>query len=263
MTLGSAFAALFAIALLPLAVDAQTASPPPAGTFEDITIGEPMVDLRQAFGDPIRVFSSGDSTIWRYLTHEGSAYTDVIVKNNVAQSVTLLSRTDGAAYTDPRGVAFGMSADQVIAKLGAPARRSTNADDQSLDLWYYALPYGWIYEFHRDRLDFIQLVAAPELIKTLAAGPPAEPNDGTSFERAIWIRPPNLPNWIDVFLAENTCGNEGHWSGTSTKHAAESAKSDPAAYTIVHASCTDGGAQRDFYFDTRGASPSPSPSPNP
>jgi hypothetical protein len=280
--------ALSALLLLPLSAEAQTPSAPPAGVFENITIGEPMVNLRPMLGDPIRVDRSGDTVIWRYLAHGAGIYIDVIVKNNVAQSVTLLSRFDGVAYTDSKGTAFGMTPDETIAKLGAPTRRSTNADDGSLDLWYFSGTYAWIYEFHGNKLDFIQLIAAPALLQSLAAGPPAEPNDGTSLERAIWIRPANflaIPAWIDVFLSKNACGNAGHWKEMATKQAQDSTKSDLFAYTIVHARCTDGSVERDFYFDTRGAlkgtgknttiyvdpnqplyievSPSPSPSAHP
>ncbi len=279
--------ALAALVLLPLSVEAQTPSPSPPGVFENIAIGEPMVNLRPALGDPIRVSSSGDTVIWRYLTHGGGVYIDVIVKNNVAQSVTILSRMSGVSYTDAKGAAFGMMPDQVIAQLGTPTRRSTNADDGSLDLWYFAPPYAWIYEFHANKLDFIQLVAAPSLLQGLAAGPPAAPNDGTSLERAIWIRPVNiLANalWIDDFFAKSSCGSGGHWKQASSKFANGAGKSDPFAYTIVRANCTDGSAGRDFYFDTRGTvkatgnhmtiyvdpnqplyievSPSPNPSPH-
>lgn len=280
-------AALTALALLPISVVAQTQSPPPAAVLENITIGEPMINLRPAYGDPISVFSSGDSTIWRYLTDGGGMYVDVIVKNNDAQSVTLLSRFPNVPYTDRNGAAFGMTPEQLIARLGAPKRRSTNSDDGSLDLWYYAPPYAWIYEFHANKLDFIQLVAAPNLLQSLPAGPPAEPNDGTSFERAIWIRPVNfLANavWMDDYFARNACGAGGHWKQVSSKFIEDPAKTDPLAYTVVHVSCTDGSSERDFFFDTRGtakaagnhltiyvdpnqplyiqASPSPSPSPH-
>lgn len=39
----------------------------------------------------------------------------------------------------------------------------------------------------------------------------------------------------------------------SLKLAPDTTAKDPLAYTIVHASCTDGNAARDFYFDTHGA----------
>ncbi len=108
--IGRGFAALAALALAPLSVAAQTPSPSPPAAFENITSGEPMVNLRPMLGDPIRVEQRGDTLIWRYLTH-GGTYTDVLVKNNVAHSVTLLSRFLGVRYTDPRGVAFGMTPD--------------------------------------------------------------------------------------------------------------------------------------------------------
>ncbi|MGA8533345.1 MAG: hypothetical protein WB615_04500 [Candidatus Tumulicola sp.] len=213
-----------------------------------------MVELHPTLGDPIRVLSTGETTIWRYLTHGNGIYLDVIVKNNVAQSVTVLSRSDGVRYVDPKGIAFGMTPDQVRAKLGSPSRESTNADDGSLDLSYFELPYAWIYEFHSNKLDFIQLIAAPSLLKTFSPGAAAAPNDGTSLERAIWIRPSNfLSNalWIDAFLATNPCDGDGHWKETSTKLAPDRTNNDPLAYTIVHARCT-GGDERDFYFDTHG-----------
>ncbi|HEX3456728.1 MAG TPA: hypothetical protein VHR97_02130 [Candidatus Baltobacteraceae bacterium] len=248
--------ALAALAALPLLAVAQGASPPPAGTFEGITIGEPMAGLKAAYGDPVRVLSVGGSVIWRYLTQGNGVYLDVLVKNNLAQSITVVSRFDGVRYTDPKGMSFGMTPDQVRAKLGTPTRESTNADDGSLDLWYFAGQYAWIYEFHNHKLDFIQIIAAPALLSALAPGPAVKPDDGTSFDHAIWIRPSNIVangQWIDVFLAANSCGKSGHWKQESLKLAPDATAKDPLAYTIVHASCTEGKAARDFYFDTHGA----------
>jgi hypothetical protein len=243
------------LVLLCGAAAAQTASPLPAGTFEGVTIGEPIANLRPTLGDPIRVNTEGSTLIWRYLTHGDGIYVDVIVKNNVAQSVTVLSRLGGVAYAAPSGVAFGMTPDQVRAKLGPARRESTNSDDGSLDLWYPALPYAWIYEFHASRLDFIQLIASPDLLRQLPAGPIATPNDGTSLANAIWIRPPSLlanSVWIDAFLATNACGNDGHWKETATKFLTDAAKNDPMAYLVEHARCSDGSTERDFFFDTHG-----------
>ncbi len=248
--------ALVALAVLPLVAMAQGASPPPAGTFEGISIGAPMASLKTAYGDPIHVLTVGGSVIWRYLRHGDGVFLDVLVKNNLARSITVVSRFDGVSYTDPRGMSFGMSPDQVRAKLGTPTRESTNSDDGSLDLWYFAGQYAWIYEFHNHKLDFIQVIAAPALLSTFAPGPAVTPDDGTSFDRAIWIRPSNLvanAQWIDVFLAANRCGKSGHWKEMSLKLAPDTTAKDPLAYTIVHASCTDGNAERDFYFDTHGA----------
>jgi hypothetical protein len=247
---------LAALALLPCAAAAQSASPPPAGTFEGISIGEPIANLKATLGDPIRVLSIGGTVIWRYLAHGAGLYLDVVVKDNLAQSITVVSRFDGVRYADPKGMSFGMTPDQVRAKLGRPARESTNSDDGSLDLWYFAGQYGWIYEFHDHKLDFIQIIASPALLGTFAPGPAVAPDDGSSFDRAIWIRPSNLvadTEWIGVFLAKNPCGKSGHWVEDSQKLAPDSANKDPLAYAIVHATCTDGKAERDFYFDTRGA----------
>lgn len=234
---------------------AAQASPTPAGTFEGVTIGEPMANVRPTLGDPIRMIVSNGATIWRYLTHGDGVYVDVLVQHDVAQSITALSRLPNVRYVDPKGIAFGMTPDAVKAKLGAPARESTNADDGSLDLWYRALPYAWIYEFHANKLDFIQIVASTDLLRSFQPGPAVQPNDGTSLANAIWIRPPNLlanAVWIDVFLATNDCGNGGHWKELSLKMTADAAQNDPMAYSVVHARCTDGATERDFYFDTRG-----------
>ncbi|HLY01617.1 MAG TPA: hypothetical protein VKR56_03885 [Candidatus Cybelea sp.] len=248
-------------------VAAQTAQAPLGGTFEGVTIGEPMANLRPTLGDPVGVKAAGNFAIWRYLTHGDGVYLDVLVKNNVAQSVTVVSRLSGVAYVAPSGVAFWMTPDQVRAKLGPPRHESTNADDGSLDLWYAVLPlpYAWIYEFHANKLDFVQLIASPDVLRQLASGPVAMPNDGTSLANAIWIRPPNqLANsvWIDVFLATNACGNGGHWKELSSKLVADTAKNDPMAYLVEHARCSDGSSERDFFFDTHG-SPSPPPAQKP
>jgi hypothetical protein len=245
-------AAILALCSQPL--HAQT--PAPAGVFDNITIGEPMAQLHATFGDPIRVLQYGQTVIWRYLTHGGGLYTDVIVKDNLAQSVTVLRRISSVRYAAPTGASFGMSPGEVRAKFGAATREATNADDGSLDLTYVARPFAWIYEFHANSLDFIQLVAAPSLLATFPPGSAVTPNDGTSLARAIWIRPSNVLSdtvWIDAFLAENPCGGGGQWKQTSSKLAADQAADDPIAYMIVHARCSAGNQERDFYFDTHGA----------
>ncbi len=234
---------------------AQTAPTLPAGMFEGVPIGAPMVRLRPTLGDPIQVYAAGSAVIWRYLTHGDGVYLDVLVRNNVALSVTVVSRLSGVTYVAPSGVAFWMTPDQVRAKLGPARHESTNSDDGSLDLWYAALPYAWIYEFHANKLDFIQLIASPNLLRQLPAAPAATPDDGTSLANAIWIRPPNmLANsvWIDAFLATNACGHGGHWKEISLKLVADAAKNDPMAYSVVHARCSDGSTERDFFFDTHG-----------
>jgi hypothetical protein len=58
----------------------------------------------------------------------------------------------------------------------------------------------------------------------------------------------------------NRCGNSGHWKETSLDLKADDATKDPSAYTVIHARCTDGGAERVIYFDTHGAA-APTPSP--
>jgi len=257
---------LAALFVFPQFAYAQT---PPAGMFENVTLGQPMADLHATLGDPVRVLSSDGNTIWRYISNGNGTFIDVLVRNNVAVSVTLLSRFDTARYADPKGIAFGMTPDQVRAKLGPASREATNADDGSLDLWYYALPYAWIYEFHSAKLDFIQLVAAPNLVHSFKPGPATTPNDGTSLANAIWIRPSNFATnalWIDTYLLSNECGNGGHWKNMSSKFIADSANNDPFAITVIHASCTAADTERDIYFDThgtRGPGSSAPPSPLP
>jgi|HubBroStandDraft_6_1064221.scaffolds.fasta_scaffold748426_1 hypothetical protein len=243
------------LVLLSGAVAAQTGPTPPAGTFEGVTIGEPMINLRDTLGDPIQLNAADNAVIWRYLTHGDGVYLDVFVRNNIALSATVVSRLSGVKYVAPSGVEFWMTPDQVRAKLGPARYESTNSDDESLDLWYAASPYAWIYEFHANKLDFIQLIASPDLVRQFRPGPVATPNDGTSLANAIWIRPPNLlvnSVWIDVFLAANACGHGGHWKQISSKLIPDAAKNDPMAYSVVHAQCSDGSIERDFFFDTHG-----------
>ncbi|HTU83557.1 MAG TPA: hypothetical protein VMF61_15620 [Candidatus Acidoferrales bacterium] len=253
-----------AAALSPVTVLAQSPVPSPAAmAFEGITLGEPIAGLKPRLGDPLAVLTTPSAIIWRYLQHGGAVYVDVIVKNNVASSVTVLPRLPGVPYTDTRGASFGMSADQVREKLGVPSRVSTNADDGSVDLWYRSGEYAWIYELHADKLDFIQLIVSPPVAAAFASGPATAPSDGTTLDRAIWIRPSNIlvnTVWIGAYLALNACGTNGHWRETGSQ-----LKDDPAthqiAYTIVQARCTDGTAERDFYFDVHGTT-NPSNSTN-
>jgi hypothetical protein len=107
--------------------------------FEGITLGEPLAALTPRLGDPVQIASTGKSVIWRYLEGGGGYYLDLLVKNNTATSVTVVQRMQGARYTDPHGVSFGTTSDQVRAKLGAPWRVTTNSDDGSVDLWFREL----------------------------------------------------------------------------------------------------------------------------
>jgi hypothetical protein len=252
---------------------AQTASPPPTlpalsatGSFEGISIGQPVAELRSKFGDPVFVTSYGTTVVWRYLTRGGGTFTDIIVKNNLVQSVTVVGRFDAVPFVDPNAVPFGSTPNQVRAKLGAARHESTNSDDGSLDLTYLVLPYGWVYEFHANKLDFIQLIAAQSYLGSFTPGPPVTTGDGTSAERAIWIRPSIvLANqiWIDTYLSHVSCGSGGKWKQASQVFQSDPATNDPTAYTLVHAQCTAGDDRRNFYFDTRGAtSPAPTSSSN-
>lgn len=237
---------------------AQTPAPPASSSpqFESVTLGEPMSGLRSRLGDPVHFTDDGHEQIWRYIECGGAVFLDLLVQKNVVYSVTVIRRFDNSPYTDPNGAAFGMTSAQLQAKFGAPQRTTTNADDGSVDLWYYSDHVAWIYEFYSDKLGFIQLVASPDLRSTFATGSPVLPADGTSIDRAILIRPSNLladTMWIDAYLAMNACGSTGHWREIASKLAPDLPNHDLLAYSIVHARCTVGTGERDFYFDTHGA----------
>jgi hypothetical protein len=244
------------VALIPAPALAQT--PPPSSSsmaFQGVTLGEPIAGLKQRLGDPVAIVTPPNVVIWRYLQLGGAIYVDVLVKKNVAASVTVVRRFPGVPYTDSKGASFGMSADRVRALLGAPTRVTTNADDGSVDLWYRAGDYAWIYELYSDKLGFIQLIASPSIVQSFPAGPAVAPSDGSSLDRAIWIRPSSFlsnSNWIDAYLAMNGCGANGEWKQLSLNFKDDPAKQDPLAFTIVHARCTDGASERTFYFDTHG-----------
>jgi hypothetical protein len=237
---------------------AQAQTPPLAQSkaqFENVFLGEPMADAKQRLGDPVRVSTSGALQIWRYVEHGGATFVDVLVQNGVAYSVTVIRRFTDSPYTDPKGIAFGMTPDLVRAKLGPESHASTNADDGSLDLWYGEGEYAWIYEFYQNKLGFIQLIPSPKMRQSFTTAAAVAPNTGDSLDHAIVIRPSSLVSnsvWIDAFLAMNTCGEGGHWKQSSLKFAEDSATKDPLAYMIIHVRCTEGLAERDFYFDTHG-----------
>jgi hypothetical protein len=226
-----------------------------AVTLEGVTLGEPMQQVRDALGDPVQFVSVTGQQIWRYIGHGGAIYVDVLAKNNVAYSVTVVRRFAKSSYTDAAGITFGSSGADVRAKLGEPKRTSTNSDDGSVDFWYVDENGAKIYEFYRDNLGFIQILPSPKLQSAFASPDAVLPGDGTSVATAIRIRPSNLIGnsmWIDAYLAMNQCGLKGHWKETSLKMAPDDATKDPLAYTTVHAQCTEGGTERDFVFDTHG-----------
>ncbi|MGB6521533.1 MAG: hypothetical protein WBE83_07160 [Candidatus Cybelea sp.] len=251
-------AALLACPTWAFAQTNQTASP--VAPLEGLTLGEPMAAVRDTLGDPLTVASTGSELIWRYVGRGGAFYVDVLVKNNVAYSVTVVRRYDDSAYTDPRGVSFGMTSGDVRAKLGTPAQRTTNSDDGSVDLWYVAGSFRWIYEFYSDRLGFIQVTPSPALRATFVSAPEVTPADGSSAGNAIKIRPSNaLTNalWINAYLAMNQCGSNGHWKELSLHLELDSSKKGPPGLTVVRARCTDGATERTFYFDTPGDAAGP------
>ncbi len=245
------------IALCGGAASAQTpAARAATSTLEGVTLGESMQQVREALGDPVQVQPVVNHQIWRYIERGGAVFVDVIPRNNAVTSVTVLRRLDDSSYTDDRGVAFGMSSAEVRAKMGPPARQTTNSDDGSVDLWYVEGDTGRIYEFFGDKLGFVQILVRPGSQPTAASNEATiAPADGSSIANAIRIRPPNLLGnsmWIDAFLAMNPCGGDGHWKETSLNLQADPATNDPLAYTIVRAKCTTGEAEKTFFFDTRG-----------
>ena len=207
--------------------------------------------MRDRLGDPLTIkpIDSNAGSIWRYLSQNGAVYIDVLAKDNVAYSITVLARFPASAYRTNGGIAFGMRSEDVRAKLGTPTRTTTNQDDGSVDLWYLGNGGVWIYEFHTDRLDFIQLIS-PHGPNNLSPGPPIVPADGSSIDKAVRVVQPLLmtPFWINTYLAMHQCGSGAHWD--TSKGAQRSATSKNADYTVVHASCSDGSIQRDFFFDT-------------
>ena len=141
---------LVSIALCGGAASAQTpAARAATSTLEGVTLGESMQQVREALGDPVQVQPVVNHQIWRYIERGGAVFVDVIPRNNAVTSVTVLRRLDDSSYTDDRGVAFGMSSAEVRAKMGPPARQTTNSDDGSVDLWYVERDTGRIYEILR------------------------------------------------------------------------------------------------------------------
>ena len=234
-------------ALIAAIIAISTAAP----AFEGVTIGEPLGAVRDRLGDPltIRPIDSNSGSIWRYLSQNGAVYIDVLTKDNVAYSITVLARFPASAYRTSDGIAFGMRSEDVRAKLGPPTRTTTNQDDGSVDLWYLGNGGVWIYEFHANRLDFIQLIS-PHGPNSLSPGPPIVPADGSSFDKAVRVVQPLLvtPFWINTYLAMHQCGSGAHWE--TSKGAQRSATYKNVEYTVIHASCSDGSIQRDFFFDT-------------
>jgi len=219
--------------------------------FEGITIGEPLGAVRDRLGDPLTIkpIDSNGGSIWRYLSQNGAVYIDVLTKENVAYSITVVARFAASTYRMSDGIAFGMRSEDVRAKLGPPTRTTTNQDDGSVDLWYLGSGGAWIYEFHADRLDFIQLIP-PHGSNSLSPGPPVVPADGSSFDKAVRVVQPFMvtPFWINTYLAMNPCGSGARWE--TSKGAQRSATYKNVDYAVVHASCSDGSIQRDFFFDT-------------
>lgn len=263
-------AALF-IASVAVGSGTAAAQPTPSNaagaTMEGVSLGEPMSQVRDNLGDPLKVVTISQGQIWRYLEHGGALYLDVLPQNNVVRSITVVRRFDDSSYTDDRGLSFGSDVAAVQAKIGAPTRQSTNSDDGSVDLWYVGGDVARIYEFYAGKLGFVQIFARPGSPLTAGNGEePTVPADGSSVASAIRIRPSTLIGdsmWIDAFLATNSCDDGGHWKETSTALQADKAANDPLAYMVVHASCTTGNADRTFYFDTHGAAATATPKPAP
>lgn len=257
--------AAFLLTSAPAGAQSQSQSPPPPApavlpaataepAFEGVTIGEPLAGLRDRLGDPLTVLDIGsnDESVWRYLSHNGAVFVDVLAKRNVAFSVTVVGRFPNSPYVAPSGVRFGITADELAAKLGKPTRTTTNQDDGSVDLWFLDGKELWIYEFHADRLDFVQLVSPHGVDSaTTGAAPAVTPGDGSSFDRSVKVVQPLLmtPFWIDAYVVAHPCGNDGHWI-RNAKNAQTTITRGSAEYTVVHAACSDASGERDFFFDT-------------
>jgi len=240
-------AVVLALAFFPGLAGAQTL-PAALPSLAGFTIGEPLATVRDRMGDPLVVDAADGQSIWRYLTPDGAAFADLLVKDNVVLSITVLRRFPTSAFALPNTIAFGMHAEDVRKALGPATHERIMQDDGSLDLWYQDANTAWIYEFKNDVLGFIQVVVSPAQRAALEPGPPVSPGDGSSPERAVLMAAMSLPavaGWIDAYLHEQTCAGGGRWIEQSTH--------GEAGYTVVHATCAGGSGQRDFYFDARRA----------
>jgi hypothetical protein len=217
-----------------------------------VAIGTPIASVRNDMGDPLGVKTGNNGTsIWRYLPGSGGWYLDLLVKNYVVISATVLARFQKSAYVDSRGIAFGSSAADVRAKLGTAAHENTNADDGSLDLWYAEKDGYRIYEFVNDKLGFVQIVNAHR--RDPAPGPEVVLGDGSSFERAVRVGPADVlsgTTWIGAYVHAQPCGKNGLWVQADSPGAGMTTH-DEIPYRIVRATCSEGGSERDFYFDER------------
>ena len=242
---------MFAIAIiLALAVSPSpqpSASPGANATLDGVTLGDSLAMIHERHGDPVsfQEIPKQSQRIWRFLEN-GNRLLDILERNGVAVSVTVAKYAQDAAFTDLRGISFGMSSDEITQKLGEPQKAQTNADDSSLDLWYRATDGVTIYEFASGRLVFEQLLAPREKENAFAPGPAVQPRGGTSLDDAIVASPPG-DTWIHAYFALNTCGRNGQWQIVSTRSIEKS-----LTYEVVHATCSSDNLTRDFYFQLPG-----------
>lgn len=252
--------------MIPLLLAVAAAYP----SLEGVTIGESMADVRATLGDPISVSQEAQGlAIWRYLEHGSGVFVDVLTRGGVAYSVTVVARYPGSRYEAPSGVAFGSTRAQVVDKLGAPFRTTTNDDDRSTDLWYRVVTMGgdhaaagiWIYELAAsDRLAFVQILPPEGLGQTIPPAQPVDLPDGSSIDKAIRPVQPDVLNglvWTYAYLRLNGCGERGHWIPSRVFEPVQNG----VTYRAIDATCSSGNATRTFYFDVRGIATAPSPAP--
>lgn len=228
--------------------DSAVASPSLAATsvWLGLTLGESSRDVRSALGKPLEILTTSAGDLWRYDFDNRNVGLELLFDQD--QLVNIAARVKPAkrsSLADPFGGALGMSATALQSARGAPIMTYDNGASIA-----YGAPDGvrWFYTIDSG------VVSAIEESKPLPPTPPPAQviadatHDGTSIAKALVVvatTDAEATNAEYVYIRGLSCGVSGAWQ-VSTQRLIEQAGHD---YDQLHAACTVGQFERDFYFD--------------
>lgn len=231
-----------------------------AMTWLGVTMGEPAAGLKARLGDPVLITKFPDDLVAsggtalpgmpderkaRYLI-PGTDFGFLVVTERNGYVAGLQAFHDGKSgldrvSADPNGVTLGMTEADVLKHAPGAVRRGDDlrvAGDGDGAFTQYTLKDGvvrniiWNGPLHPDGTPLPPLTA-PDGLSTATAI-----DDGMTDERA-GVR------WEYLYLFLHPCAPDTRWKRTTQGLSTNGGR----RYDVLHVTCPQGGAERDFVFD--------------
>jgi hypothetical protein len=235
------------------AVCVAALSPAPAITWNDVTLGAPISNLRPLAGDPLRVVTAPDGAtrIGRYwLPGLSSTVFLVVEKRGYIQAFSATTKDVSAGGyesvpADPSGVRLGDSMESV--KKLHPDFHAEAAEDGSPQLvGDVAGPSaGVVYEFQGGRVRSFQWGILDVTLAELPAL--ADPAGDSTASAVLDLQKTESQgvNWETLYLGYHRCDGRTRWDLVRQSVVRENGR----IYDRLNVRCPSTKQTRDFYFD--------------